>query len=278
MNSQFVIRTPENVRIRYDLAGTGTRFFALVIDNCIQGLLLVAFSWPLVHGKIVDFNTLPEKLGMMDGLLLALIILFLMLITFGYFIIFESVWDGQTPGKKLLGLKVRRLGGQPVDFLAALIRNLLRIVDWLPSFFIAGFTTMFFNNMGRRIGDLAAGTMVIRERRRTPPAPISLTPEEHEDEIRSWLGGALPTLTEQELGPIREFLRRRNTFAPEIRQRLASGILRRVLACFHPGEPMPRHDGEQVLRVIYRWYQAESFGRLEESSVNDQVTQTPTER
>jgi len=263
MNAQLTIRTPENVHIRYDLAGPGSRFFALVIDNLIQGLLLTAFLWPLAKGKNLDLNTLPEKMGLWDGLFLAVLIFFIMLIALGYFIIFECLWDGQTPGKKLLGLKVRRLGGQPVDFLASLLRNLFRIVDILPVFYVAGFLTMFFNSMGRRIGDIVAGTMVIRERRSKAPLPVGLAPEEHEEEIKAWLGGSLPELTEGELGPIREYLRRCDAFAPATRKRLVEGILRRVLVCFRPAGPMPVVDAEQVLRVIYRWYQTANFAREE---------------
>ena len=103
MNAQLTIRTPENVHIRYDLAGPGSRFFALVIDNLIQGLLLTAFLWPLAKGKNLDLNTLPEKMGLWDGLFLAVLIFFIMLIALGYFIIFECLWDGQTPGRNSWG-------------------------------------------------------------------------------------------------------------------------------------------------------------------------------
>lgn len=264
INEQLIVRTPENIRLHYDIAGLGSRFFAQIIDYAIQSILLVAFTKPFYQWKLESIAELPERLDGLSSLYLSILALFIFLITFGYYIFFEFFWDGQTPGKKILGLKVRRVGGYPLDFLGAFLRNILRVVDILPSFYIVGFLSAFFNSSGRRIGDLVAGTIVIRESRRRLPEPLKLTPEIDEEQRRILLGGTLPMNIDGQMREIREFLRRRGRFTKVARERLAQALL--VNAFPHlkkrwseltPGE------AEIFLGVIHRWYESQRLDGAE---------------
>ena len=243
------------------MAGIGSRFFAVVFDSIIQYLLMLAFLLPLLDWNIGSLGDLPEKLEVMPGVYLALLLFFLFLVNFGYFIFFEFFWDGQTPGKKIMGIKVRRLGGYPVDFVCALLRNLLRIVDVLPAFYVVGFITSFSNSSCRRVGDWVGGTIVVREGRKRLPLTVELEPELDEEQIRSNLGGTLPVIEEAEIRPVREFLRRQKHFSPKIQEQLSREILQRLLPRF--GRPkLALADGEatRYLKTIYRWYQQERLG------------------
>jgi uncharacterized RDD family membrane protein YckC len=149
------------------------------------------------------------------------------LVFWGYYILFETMWEGQSPGKRALGVRVLKTSGMPIGFLDAVIRNLVRIVDFLPFFYGVGVVTMFISPQSRRLGDLAAGTLVVRERvaitldslqaataeaGRTHPVP-------GED---SWNIGAL---TPDHQAGIRAFLDRAPYIRPEhMREHLAGDL------------------------------------------------------
>ena len=101
----------------------------------------------------------------LETLPLAILSLTIFAVNFGYFALFETFWRGQSPGKHWVGLRVVKDGGFALDGRAALVRNLLRIVDFLPAFYVAGMTSIFLTRSGKRIGDYAAGTIVVRERK-----------------------------------------------------------------------------------------------------------------
>lgn len=260
---RLTIHTPENVRLNYDVAGLGSRFFALFLDNMIQNILLVAFTTPFHHWKLSSLADLPQKIDGLSSLYLSLLAIFLFLITFGYFIFFETFWDGQTPGKKLFGLKVRRTGGHPLDIFGAFLRNILRMADFLPFMYLAGFITMFLNPSGRRIGDLVAGTIVIREGRRKLPEPLRLTSEPHEEQRRRNLGGSLPLNIDQQMRGVREYFRRRNKMAPSAKDRLAAALLKSVFPDFIDNNPQLKPgEAEIYLAVLHRWFEQERVNRL----------------
>lgn len=264
MVEQLTIRTPENVRLQYGIAGLGSRFFALCVDTLIQNILLVAFTTPYHQFKLESLAKIPERIDGLSGLYLSLIAIFLFLISFGYFIFFELFWNGQTPGKKIFGLKVRRLQGHPLDFFGALLRNILRVVDMLPFLYLAGLITAFFHPSGRRIGDIVAGTIVIRESRRKLPTPLRLSPEPDEDERRRQLGGVLPLHIEGKMQAIREFLRRRGKFPPSARERLARTLLNNIFPGIEERKNLVSGEAEIYLGVIHRWYEQERLERIPE--------------
>ncbi len=162
---QFTIDTPEQVAIRFPIAGIGSRFLAVLADSIVQGvgyavliliLVLIASSAPKAVGGALTHN--GEKW------LIAGIILFHFLVYWGYFALFETFWNGQTPGKKLCKVRVIQQTGRQITFFEAMTRNLIRVIDMLPGFYLIGVIAMMCNRRNQRLGDLAAATLVVHER------------------------------------------------------------------------------------------------------------------
>jgi uncharacterized RDD family membrane protein YckC len=150
----LVVSTPERVAFQYPVAGLGSRFVAQLIDLLLMAVLLAILSVGAI-GLAYVIN---------DGALAFLIWdLASFCILFGYFIVSEAVWSGQTLGKRTLHLRAVGDQGEPISVSQAVIRNLVRIVDFLPLFYGVGMIALFANGKGKRLGDLAAGTVVVRE-------------------------------------------------------------------------------------------------------------------
>lgn len=171
LDNQLLIRTPEHVELNYVLAGLGNRFFALFIDSSIQGgIFFVVF---VIFGLLMSFlnqmglNPFRDLPGL---LIIAVMIIFLFLVFNGYFIFFETLWSGQTPGKRAMKLRVLREDGRPVGFFEVMVRNVLRVADMLPTFYAVGALVILLSKKNKRLGDYAAGTVVIKERRQQVPA------------------------------------------------------------------------------------------------------------
>lgn len=168
----LIIETPERVPLAFSLASIGNRFLAAAIDHSIQytAITIIAYTFLTAAGVNI-FETEPGNEGVFSELpnwTIALMILVLFLLFSGYFIFFEWLWDGQTPGKRLMKLRVIREDGRPITLWEAIARNLLRIFDAAPGFFIPiysiGLIIIFLNKRDQRVGDIFAGTVVIRER------------------------------------------------------------------------------------------------------------------
>ncbi len=162
-NPDYLISTPENVDLHLELAGIGNRVYAAVVDNVIMwaaaaALIIIGLGAGISLANIPMAEELRNWL-MLSGL--GLLMLALLVVGFGYHIYFEGSWQGQTPGKKLAGIRAIEQNGQPITWASAFIRNLVRIVDL---FFGIGLLVMLIERHERRLGDLAAGTLVIRER------------------------------------------------------------------------------------------------------------------
>lgn len=155
----LAVSTPELVTFSYDAATLGSRFLAQLIDLLALGGVVVALSTALI---------LVPVLGLLPGLpgpLALAWVLFALVLALGYFPVSESVWSGKTLGKLAMQLRVVDSRGGPLSTSQAIVRNLLRLIDFLPLYYGVGAVTMFINKRGQRLGDLAAGTVVVRERR-----------------------------------------------------------------------------------------------------------------
>jgi uncharacterized RDD family membrane protein YckC len=168
------------------LAGPTSRMLAYLVDVVIVFFLalalmvLLALVTPLLVGLLGPLQRLAEGLGSGSGevsetgvVLVAVAMLFVfMAAEISYFLFWEIANRGRSPGKALLGLRVVRDGGLPLDLTSSLLRNLLRIVDYLPTYYLAGFIAMLVSPEGKRLGDLAAGTIVVRLDRSEPAEPV----------------------------------------------------------------------------------------------------------
>jgi uncharacterized RDD family membrane protein YckC len=170
-HDQLTIDTPELVSIRFPVAGLGSRFLAIFADTVIQliAYIILILIFALIGNSAakatgdVGFSQNGEKW------FIAGLIVFHFLLFWGYFALFETFWNGQTPGKKLFKIRVIQQSGRQISFFEALTRNLLRIIDLLPGFYLIGVITMLCNRQHQRLGDLAAGTLVIHERSSEEP-------------------------------------------------------------------------------------------------------------
>ena len=223
VDEKLTIETPELIPLEFQVAGIGSRFLALAIDTLFQTLvslallLPAAFIWTAVRGA-----------GASSQWVLAVVTLILFTVQYAYFAGFEAMWDGQTPGKRRMRLRVIKETGRPITVYEALTRNLVRLVDQLPGIYAVGIVTALLNRQSRRLGDYAAGTVVVYER-----APAD---REREDWAPSSTGTPVPNLhlaarlSVQELDVVEAYLMRRGSLPDEVRGEIARQIARRVAA------------------------------------------------
>ncbi|HZT96988.1 MAG TPA: RDD family protein [Chloroflexota bacterium] len=161
MIEEYRVETPEAVALSYELAGIGTRFVAALID-----LVVIVGMAELLSLATVGLIFLAGILGsfFLDAAIIFTLTSYFLLF-WGYYIAFETFWSGQTPGKRSIGVRVIKVDGRQIRFVDALVRNLVRIVDFLPSLYGLGLLVMFIGRQPRRLGDYAAGTVVVKERK-----------------------------------------------------------------------------------------------------------------
>jgi uncharacterized RDD family membrane protein YckC len=151
-DSDLVVPTPERVSFDYQVAGLGTRAIAQILDLLIVALILAAVFF--VASAVSGASGQTGTLILLFGSFLAI---------FGYFWVSESLWSGQTVGKKVFRLRAVGDRGEPLTFGQAGIRNIVRIVDFLPYAYGVGLIVLFANGKGKRLGDLVAGTIVVKD-------------------------------------------------------------------------------------------------------------------
>ena len=166
-SDDLVISTPERVAFQYEIAGIGSRFLAQVVDSLVIMVILIAIT--ILAASLGGVFSSGEL-----AILVEVILGFILLA--GYFLISEAAWNGQTLGKRAARLRVVGDHGEPLTIGQAAIRNLVRIVDFLPIFYAIGMLTLFINGRGKRLGDFAAGTLVVRDRQRISLYDLSGTP------------------------------------------------------------------------------------------------------
>jgi len=153
-DSELIVSTPERVSFDYQVAGLGTRAIAQVLDLLIVTALLTAlFFGGLALGVYLNNSVLYDLVEIFGSFV----------IVFGYFWISEALWSGQTIGKKAFRLRAVGDRGEPMTFFQAGIRNVVRLVDFLPYGYGVGMVVLFINGKGKRLGDLAAGTIVVKD-------------------------------------------------------------------------------------------------------------------
>lgn len=209
MKEHLSIETPEQIRINYSIAGIGSRFYAALIDIAVMTPIALIGAYVTIRAV----TGLDEILG---NWLAAIAGVATFAVLWGYYMIFEIATNGQSPGKRALGLRVIKAHGYPISFSDSAIRNLVRIVDFLPFFYGIGLFTMLSNKNWQRLGDLAAGTLVVKEDTKVSPNPVR-TPTIRKSTFvyADWI--QLEQLTDAELASIREYLLRRGTL-PRLRR------------------------------------------------------------
>ena len=219
------IATPEGVDLELTLAGLGSRSVARLVDQAIQTAVMLALG---VLAGVAGAGLGSSSTG---ALALALVVVAVFLVQFGYDVLFEVLASGRTPGKRWSGLRVVRSDGAPVGFVTSAVRNLVRLVDILPVMYGVGMVAVLASGRNQRLGDMAAGTVVVRERReaaRVAPVPEGVGRD-------GVTGGAiaretwdLSAVSAEELATVRRFLDRRSGLTPDARARLATELASRL--------------------------------------------------
>lgn len=239
-NDRIDVTTPEGLVLELPLAGAGSRFMAALLDLLIQVLLGVVL---FVLGLVISIGSPGLAAGL--GAIGAFVILF------GYQLICELVTHGRTPGKAHYGLRVCMTDGSPMTGKGGVLRNILRIGDFLPFFYAVGLGVMLVTKNDQRLGDLAARTVVVREEK------------QKKKRRNEWVGPAIPTeqlvgwdasrVTPEEFAAVRQFLQRRQTLKPEPRAALAARMatpLRTKTA--GPREIASDEDFLVIIDAVYR--------------------------
>lgn len=199
---KVTIYTPEGVDLHLTLAGLGTRMSAALLDFLIKLVFFLALGFALVR----------------SGVAIALFVSGALLVELGYGAILETINSGRTPGKSVAGIRVLKSSGAPIGFREAAIRSLLAVVDGPGSGYVLGVVSILLAPRNQRLGDLAAGTIVVRDRQ-----PVSGPALTHE-ESRNW---DITAITDEDLSVVRRFLSRRETLTDEARSRLAAKLTSR---------------------------------------------------
>jgi uncharacterized RDD family membrane protein YckC len=237
LEDRYVTPTPEGVSMDVVLAGIGSRFMAYVIDSILLVIVLVVVNIALFDG--FRSNSRSDTI-LFDGLsLLSFVVIFI-----GYFIVCEMLWSGRSIGKRAAGIRVISATGAAEGFWSVLLRNIARLVDFLPVFFIVGSIAILASANNQRVGDMLANTIVIRERHAADRVQSVSTSSAQQSwttpvygTAPSWNGPALPDalatwdvsmVSDAEIALIRQFLSRRWEYNAQSRERLAAQLKQRI--------------------------------------------------
>lgn len=254
---ELVIETPERVELYYTRAQVGNRFLAAGVDHAIQAVMMGAIGL-----GAYAFNRQIEALWAEIGTwVIGIAIMVAFFIYTSYFVVFETIWNGQTPGKRLFRLRVIREDGRPIRFYEALARNLIRTgLDSMPiigvPLYSIGVVSIFLSSRSKRVGDYVAGTVVIRESEVRAPslddvmelARAEARKNREDDDAPFRIDPNL--LDAHEYAALRSFLRRRDDLSEEIRRLLGDRIAGSI--AIKLAIPPVRLTAEQVLEEVDR--------------------------
>ena len=258
-DDRITIETPEHIEIDYELAGLASRAIACMVDSILQGLLVFAF--------VFVFLTLGDRfdISSFQGFGIAVAI-GAVLLSIAYYVFVEMTMNGQSPGKRSAGLRVVRDDGTPITFLDSVIRNTIRLVDMIPFMYSVGLLSVIIHPRYKRLGDMVAGTVVVKERLYELPARLEDPADAPRQpyriispEIAARVRSVLPFITHDDFMLVENFLDRRYELDAQARSELALRIASSLLArC--PG--LDLHDftePEAFLETLYQLRPAERF-------------------
>ena len=262
----LVIETPERVQLHFALASIGNRFLACACDHLLQVLLLLVLA--LTVNLVADWSEVRLGLTESPKWLKAALVLLSFLVWSSYFVFFEWFSNGQTPGKRLLRLRVIREDGRPITFWEALVRNLLRIFDMssgiIPTLFYSnGLICVFISERDQRMGDLVAGTVVVRERETEAPAfnevfnaPVSDAALRRTFKQQLFTADLQP-VNDKEIEVVEMFLRRRFDLPDNARDWMAWRVATPLLYKLRPRYDAQEFKYEAFLEELLHRYRAE---------------------
>ena len=234
LHRRVAVDTPEHVRLDYALADLGSRVAALALDFAIIASLLLGLGLVMRFGGV-----LGDVLG---SLSVSVLIFALFFAQWGYFLLFEALSGGRTPGKRAVGLRVIHVGGEPLTFQGSVLRNLIRFVDLQPfPSGVVGAVSILVNRRAQRLGDLVAGTIVVRDGGGGELLGTDALPPGR-------VGRPLLSVDQFEL--LAGFVARREGLERQVRDRVAGSLAKALGFAFHD-EPdrMARTAEENLVRL-----------------------------
>jgi uncharacterized RDD family membrane protein YckC len=247
---KLTIDTPEQVQLEFALADIGSRFMAMFGDTVIQLVLflLLYIVDELVVGESMFTRVSGYRLWVAAGIILAAFCIY-----WGYYSIFEALWNGQTPGKRWAGIRVIKNTGRPINAFEAITRNLLRAVDALPIVppYVVGVITMFLNSKKQRLGDFVAGTLVVHDKRAQEAQLFFNTREKSDFSVYQAVRLTIP-----EVELIETFLSRRLDIPPEIRKQNAARIAEMISSKLGVDAGVRPADNEDFLELVVKEFRS----------------------
>lgn len=247
-------QTPESVELDFILAGIGSRAYALVIDYIIWSLILLVFSitWAFLSIQISEILTNLIGKDNVSLWMISIWILVYFAIYMGYFVFFETLWQGQTPGKKFTKIRVICDDGRPAGLAQATLRALLRPID---DIFFIGLLLIVFNKQEKRLGDIVAGTLVIQEER-----PLQNNHINFSENAQTWAdylrkNADLSQLLPEDFAVIREYLQRREGMLKEAKKDLSLKLASEIKAIIALEKVPEGVTANMFLEAVYLAYQ-----------------------
>jgi uncharacterized RDD family membrane protein YckC len=275
-DENLTVETPEHIELQFALATMGNRFLACAIDHAIQAIVLILtgiIAYNLSEGvKSISRVFVGES---REGSLwvMAIAVLIAFLIIFGYFVIFETIWSGQTPGKRWMKLRVIQEDGRPISFFSALARNLIRGADLMPPpFYSIGIVSVFTSARAKRLGDYVANTVVIKERAAEAPSFAEVFESEVIDTAMRRVApqvdfrGDVRVVTPLEISAVEAFLRRRYEIPEHPRLWLAWRIAAPLIEKIRPYYDPASFNYEGFLEELLARYRAQTKYQAELSN------------
>ncbi|MEL4897849.1 RDD family protein [Crocosphaera sp. Alani8] len=253
--NQFKIETPESIELEFTLAGVGNRIYASVIDWIVLGFILIVL---LSISALFFFNVpiLATIFSIQEdqvGLWILAIQFFVIFATYvGYFVIFETLWQGETPGKRFVKIRVIQDNGRPITLQQATLRALLRPIDEL---FFLGLFFIIFGQQEKRIGDWVAGTIIIQQKQGKKGTDLAFSQEAETLAKYLQTNTDLSQLSPEDFATIRRYLQRREQMFTESRVELARKLAYQVKDIINLQEIPEKTTTNLFLEAVYLAYQ-----------------------
>lgn len=247
--NRVTLSTPESVELEFTLAGIGNRAYALMIDYLIWGAILIAvlFTWGILSTQIPE-----DIISEIAPWIFAITLLIIFFIYVGYFVFFETLWQGQTPGKRFVKIRVIQDSGKPIGIQQATLRALLRPID--DTLFI-GVLFIVFNGKEKRLGDLLAATIVVQEERNTTKDKFTISDQAQAVANQLLEDSNIAALLPDDFAVIREYLKRREDMEPNAKLELSRKLGKQLKDLINL-EEMPLQVGSDLfLEAVYLAYQ-----------------------
>jgi uncharacterized RDD family membrane protein YckC len=251
----FSIETPELVALEFPLAGIGSRFIAILIDYLLQFAAFIV----LMLVMLLFLPSMEKFAAASAKWFVAMMIFIPFLLQWGYFTLFEGLWHGQTPGKRVAKIRVIQQSGRAITIFESLSRNFVRAIDFLPTFYVVGSISIFVTSRNQRLGDLVAGTLVVHEGQSRDQPSLSTTRLFTEiaqqapptARVITIPADALSRLKMADLQAIETFLDRRLDMGLDVRQSLATRLVASTAARMNLPVPTTMHPETFLEEVAY---------------------------